>query len=328
MRPSHFALFLIATALTWQSRGFAQVPPIPSLTAPALTATDPAATALLDASIKQLSRPEGVEVKYTQTIGNRPDSATITGRSITAANKRMLTELQLKQVGRTASVRMMCDGTTFHRIESLPGLQQRVSYTLKELQDALDKLATNEAERVAKEDVEKEQQGEHSFEGVSAMVKDLKARMFFGPPLNTKIEVPGKGSVNVKVLDGRWRPEVLDAIAPVKKGDDVKQLDYRFLWNEKREQYFGYPRQAKLYFEAATGHLVRVELLGVIQERGEEIVLTHTDVHSITALPKLEPAWFQPTAEELAYKQMPLDLATLVKKRHAQTMDLLKLQAK
>jgi hypothetical protein len=322
MRPSHFALLLIILVLTWQTRGFAQVPAVP-----ALTATDPAAAAILDASIKQLTRPEGVEVKFTQTVGDRKDAAVITGRSIIAANKRMLTELQFKQVGRRGQVRMMCDGVTFHRIESLPDAQQRVSYTLKQLQDALDKLATNEAERVAKEDVEKEQQGVHGFDGVAAMLKDLKQRMFFGPPLNTRIDVPGQGSVEVKVLDGRWRPEVVEAIAPAKKGDDPNQIDRRYLWNEKRD-YFNVPRQAKLYFAAATGALVRVELLGIVKQGGEEMVLTHTDVHSVTALPKLEDAWFHPTAEELGYKQLEVDIATMVKNRHAQTMDMLKLQAK
>ena len=160
MPSSHFALFLIILAMSWQSRGFAQ-PPVP----PPLTSTDPDAAALLDSNVKALTRPEGVEVKFTQAIGNRKEGAKFTGRVVTASNNRTLVEVDFKQVGRSGAVKLVCDGTTFHRFESLPELKQRVSYTLKDLQEALDKLATSEAERVAKLDVEKEQQGVHGFAG-------------------------------------------------------------------------------------------------------------------------------------------------------------------
>ena len=320
MPSSHFALFLIILALSWQSRGFAQ-PPVP----PPLTSTHPDAAALLDSNIKALTRPEGVEVKFTQAVGNRKEGAKFAGRVVTASNNRTLVEVDFKQVGRTGAVKLVCDGTTFHRFESLPELKQRVSYTLKDLQEALDKLATSEAERVAKLDVEKEQQGVHGFAGVSAMVKDLKSHMFFGQPLMTKLELPGKGAVDVKVIEGRWTPEVLETIAPVKKGNDPNQPDQRYLWNEKK-YFFNVPRLAKLYFEAASGNLVRLELLGVVEAGGPDIVLTTTDLQSITPLTTLDAKLFQPRPEEMSYKEIQVDLATMVKNRHAQTMNLLKMQ--
>lgn len=320
MRPSNFALLLSIALMIWQSRVFAQVP-----TTPAPATTHPAALALLDTNLKTLTRSEGVEVRFQQTILGRGQPAVINGLSVTADQKRARVELNYKQVERTAHLKLLCDGTTFYRLELIDDQNSLITYSLKELQEALDHLATNETERVAKEDVEKEQQGMHGFEGVAALVKDLKVRMTFGEPVATTIDLPGKPKHPVKVIEGRWTNEVLDMIAPPKKSNDPNQQDQRYLWNEKL-YFFSVPRQAKLYFDATNQQLLRIELLGIIEKQGPEKVLSYVDFQSITPLASINAGLFQPTEEELKFKRVTIDLAKEVKNRHQSTLNILKMQ--
>lgn len=320
MRPSHLALLLIGACLSWQTRGFAQTP-----AKPPVTVNSAAATALLDAAIAALSRPQGVEVAFVQTVHGRSLPATISGRSITADKQRAHIELNFQQVGRHAGLKLLCDGVTFYRLESFSNEPKMITYTMQELRQVLDSLATNETERVAKEDVEKAQQGVHGFGGLSAMIIDLKKKMVFSDPVADKLDLPGKPATAVKVIEGKWSNEVLDLIAPPKQGSDPNQQDRRYLWNEKLE-YFQWPRTARLYFDAGTGQLYRIELWGVLEKQGPEKLLVGLDIQSITPLTTLDAKLFQPTEVELKYKPIPMNLAEFLKSRHMQTMDALKQQ--
>lgn len=319
MRPSYFALLPILCWLIGQDRGFAQTPPT------AQNVTNPAATALLDASIKTLSRPEGVDVKFRLNIISRSEPAVITGQSITADPKRVHIELKYKQVERTGTLKLLCDGNTFYRIESVGDQNAYATYTMKDLQEALAKLATNEAERVAKDDVEKEQQGIHGFEGIAAMVRDLKTRMIFSEPKAATLTFEGKSLDKVMMIEGRWTEEVLEMIAPVKKGNDPNQQDQRYLWNEKL-YFFTVPRLARLYFEAGNQRLLRLELLGITEKQGPDKVLSFVDVLSTTPLATLDAKLFVPSEAELKFKKVDIDLVSDVKTRHQQTMNILKMQ--
>jgi hypothetical protein len=217
MRPLDFTLILIVFCATWQTGASAQPPTPPSTATPGLISTAPAAQALLDAAIKTLTKPEGVDVKFVQTIFNRSQPATITGRSVTAPGKRSLVELDYQQMKRQAKLKVLCDGDTFYRLTALPESNQLMTYKMKDLQEALDKLASNEAERVAKEDVEKHQQGLHGFDGIAAQLKDLSKRMFFSAPVETTLELPGKPKQNVKMIEGQWTPVMVDMIAPTRR---------------------------------------------------------------------------------------------------------------
>ena len=320
MRPSYFTLFLVLGLVTWQSRGFAQTPP-----QSAATTTSPGALALIDASIKSLTRPEGVDVRFQQTFHGLSEPATITGRSITAANKRVHIDLKFKQVQREFGLKMLSDGVTFYRLETTPGNNTMVTYSLQELQAVLDKLVTSETERVAKEDLEKDQLGMHGFEGISAMISDLKRHMVFGEPSVATIDLPGKPKQAVKVIEGRWNADTLEKIAPTKKTSDPNQQDQRYLWNEKMA-FFMVPRLARLSFDAGSGQLVRLELLGITEKQGTEKVLLNMDFLSITPLTTLDATLFKPTEAELKYKQETFNLADAVKTQHQKMMNMLKQQ--
>lgn len=332
MRPSYFTLFLVLGLLTWQNRGFAQTPP-----GAVATASTPAALALIDASIKSLNRPDGVDVQFQQTFFGHSEPATMTGRSITAANKRVYLDLKFKQMHRDSELKLLSDGVTFYRLtltpNSSPGVPGEggmdnatmVTYSLQELQAVLDKLATSETERVAKEDVEKDQMGLHGFEGISAMISDLKRHMNFGEPSATIIDLPGKPRQAVKVIEGRWNAETLEKIAPTKKTSDPNQQDQRYLWNEKMA-FFMVPRLAKLSFNAGSGQLVRMELLGITEKQGPEKVLLNMDFLSITAMTTLDARQFQPTEAELKYKRETFNLVEAVKNQHQNMMNMLKQQ--
>jgi hypothetical protein len=325
MRPLDFTLILIVFCATWQTGASAQPPTPPSTATPGLISTAPAAQALLDAAIKTLTKPEGVDVKFVQTIFNRSQPATITGRSVTAPGKRSLVELDYQQMKRQAKLKVLCDGDTFYRLTALPESNQLMTYKMKDLQEALDKLASNEAERVAKEDVEKHQQGLHGFDGIAAQLKDLSKRMFFSAPVETILELPGKPKQTVKMIEGQWTPAMVDMIAPNKKTDDPRQQDLRYLWNERLD-FFQVPRSAKIYFDAATGHLIRLELLGITERKGADKLLVSLDVTSLTFPTTLDTKLFKPTEAELKYTSIPIDMAAMIKSSHAQMMNTLKLQ--
>lgn len=325
MRPSYFTLFLIAISLTRQTGVVAQPPTPPSTATPGITSTNPAAQALLEQAIKLLTKPEGVDVRFVQTIISRSQPVTVTGRSVTASGKRAYVELQYQQVKRQATLKHICDGETFYRLEKLPDTNQLLTYSMKDLQATLDSLASNEAERVAKEDVEKQQQGFHGFEGIAAQFKDLSRRMYFAAPVNTTLDLPGKPKLSVKMIEGQWTPATVDAIAPVKKSSDPKAQDYRYLWNE-RLYFFHVPRSAKIYFDASTGHPLRIELLGITERKGPDVLLASFEITSLTFPTSLDAKIFKPTEAELQYKPVPIDLATMVKNRHAETMNTLKMQ--
>ncbi len=325
MRPSYFTLFLIAISLTRQTGVVAQPPTPPSTATPGITSTNPTAQALLDQAIKLLTKPEGVDVRFVQTIISRSQPVTVTGRSVTASGKRAYVELQYQQVKRQATLKHICDGETFYRLEKLPDTNQLLTYSMKDLQATLDSLASNEAERVAKEDVEKQQQGFHGFEGIAAQFKDLSRRMYFTAPVNTTLDLPGKPKLAVKMIEGQWTPATVDAIAPVKKSSDPKAQDYRYLWNE-RLYFFHVPRSAKIYFDASTGHPLRIELLGITERKGPDVLLASFEITSLTFPTSLDAKIFKPTEAELQYKPVPIDLATMVKNRHAETMNTLKMQ--
>lgn len=325
MRPSHFTLILFGFCLTWQSGIIAQPPTPPSTATPGLTSTNQAAQSLLDQAIKILTKPEGVDARFVQTIISRSQPVTITGRSVTASGNRSYVELNYQQVKRQATLKHLCDGETFYRLESLPDTKQMLTYSMKALQDTLNSLASNEAERVAKEDVEKQQQGFHGFEGIAAQFKDLSRRMYFTAPVNTTLDLPGKPKQAVKMIEGQWTPATVDAVAPVKKTSDPKAQDYRYLWNE-RLYFFHVPRTARIYFDASTGHPLRLELLGITERKGPDVLLASFDITSLTFPTTLDARIFKPTEAELQYKPVPIDLATMVKNRHAETMNTLKMQ--
>jgi len=320
MRPLYLTLFLVLGLMNWQTRGFGQTP-----SQPAVANSAQAANALIDAAIKSLTRPEGVAVQFQQTLFGRSEPATITGKAITAADKRVHFDLKFKQLQRQSQLKLLSDGVTFYRLESIPGSNTMTSYPLAELQSALNKLATSETERVAKEDVEREQLGMHGFEGISAMLSDLKKRMIFGEPVATTIDLPGKPKQAAKVIEGRWNSEVLEMIAPTKKTNDQNQQDQRYLWNEKMS-FFMAPRLAKLYFDAANGQLLRLELWGITEKQGPEKVLLNMDITSITPLSTLDMKLFQPTEEELKYERVKFNLAEALKNQHQMMMNMLKQQ--
>jgi outer membrane lipoprotein-sorting protein len=362
MRPSYFTLLLMGLNLFWQARVTAQTPsagvpavasskklvasreqpdhffaycivaetqePTPpslSTTSTVVTSTNPTAQALLDAAIKALTKPEGVDVQFVQTILSRTQPVTMTGRSVSAAGRKSFVELNYQQVKRQASLKLLCDGETFHRLEKLPEANSRITYSMKELQEALDKLASNEAERVAKEDVEKQQQGIHGFEGIAAQLKDLSKRMFFTAPTETTLEIAGKGKQAVKMIEGTWTPAMLDLFAPNKKTSDPNQQDYRYLYNEKL-YFFQLPRTARIYFDASTGQFLRMELLGILERKGTDQVLTSFQVTSLSFPSSLDDKLFKASEEELKYPALPIDLAVSIKNRHTATMDMLKMQ--
>ena len=128
----------------------------------------------------------------------------------------------------------------------MPGSNTLVSYSLNELQTVLDKLASSETERVAKEDVEQIQVGMHGFEGISAMISDLKRRMNFGDPTAGTIDLQGKPKQAVKIIEGRWNNDALELIALTKKTDDANQQDRRYLWNEKMTFFMRAPMSQTL----------------------------------------------------------------------------------
>ncbi|HQR07580.1 MAG TPA: hypothetical protein PLN21_12200 [Gemmatales bacterium] len=320
MRSSYFTLFLAQILMMWQTGGFAQTPPQPTVTTSA-----PAALALLDATIKSLTRPEGVEVQFHQTVFGNSDPATLTGTSITAAGKKVYFDLKYQQVKRQAQLKLLCDGETFHRLESISDNNTIISYPVQELQDVMKKLATSETERVAMEDVEKTQLGLHGFEGISAMISDLKRRMIFGEPTSATIDLPGKPRQAVKVIEGRWNSDALEQIAPTKKTNAQNQQDQRYLWNEKLS-FFLVPRLAKLYFIAATGELVRLELWGITEKQGPEKVLLNMDILSTVPLTTLDAKLFRPTEEELKYQPMKYNLEEAIKNQHLNMMNMLKQQ--
>ncbi len=320
MRPLHLIILAHFCFLTWQTRVFAQTP------APEKpTASSPAAVALLDGAIKELTRPEGVDVRFHQEVFAPTQPVIVVGRSVTAPGKRVRIETEFKQVARSTKVKLLCDGTNFHRIESLFGQNSITTYTLKELQDEMEKLATTETEKVVKEDLEKEQQGMHGFEGVSALVKGLKTRMLYGEPKAATIDIAQKKAVAVQVIEGQWTKAVIDIIAPVKKGNDPNEQDQRYLWNEKMG-FFYTPRAAKLYFDVGNKTLLRLELLGTKEKQGKDEVLTAIVFQSISPLAGLDEKLFKPSEEELKYKPITLDLPALVKQQHEQTLNILKFQ--
>ncbi|MFT3880841.1 MAG: hypothetical protein QM703_14415 [Gemmatales bacterium] len=320
MRSLYLTLFIALGLMAWQKGGFAQTPP-----QPVVTVSAPAALALLDAAIKSLTRPEGVEVRFRQTIFGKSEPATFTGQSITAAGKRVYFDLKFRQLERHAQLKLLCDGETFHRLESLPDSNTITSYSIQELQDVIKKLATSETERVAMADLEKTQLGLHGFEGISAMITDLKTRMIFGEPAAATIDLPGKPKQSVKVIEGRWNNDTLEMIAPTKKTNAPNQQDQRYLWNEKMS-YFLVPRLAKLYFDAKDGQLVRLELWGITEKQGPEKVLLNMDILGISPLSTLNTKQFQPTDAELKYTRVPYNLADELKNQHQNMMNMLKQQ--
>lgn len=320
MRPLYITLFLILGLSFWQIRGFSQTPPQPTI-----SKSSPAALALLDDTIKTLTRPEGVDVQFHQTLFGLSEPATITGKSITAADKRVHIDLKFKQLQRESQLKLLSDGVMFYRLESILDNKTMTSYSIKELQTALDQLATSEAERVAKADVEKDQQGMHGFEGISAMISDLKRKMIFGEPTAASIDLPGKNKQAVKVIEGQWSSETLELIAPNKKTSDPKQQDQRYLWNEKLSFFF-VPRQVRLYFDASTGQLVRLELWGIAEKQGPAKLLLKMDILSISPLLSLDKSLFQPTEAELKYKQEKFDLTQAIRYQHQNMMNVLKQQ--
>jgi hypothetical protein len=326
MRSSKFTLLAIALIAGGQGRGFGQTtnsqPPASNPSPPKAEGSHAASVSLIDGAIQKLTRPEGVDVRYRLEVFGRTQPAVTTGRAVTASNKRVYVELETRQVARSARMKMICDGETFHRIESVDGKNNISSYEVKALQEALDRLATTESERVAKEDVEREQQGRHAFEGLAAMIKDLKTRMIFEAPAQTTAQVSGK-TVGVKIVQGTWNKEVLDLIAPVKKGDDPNAPDARAMWNTK-EYFFHVPRLARLYFETNSNELLRVEMVGIREKQGPESILTAVHFDSITPLTQLDATLFKPTPAELAYNRVALDLTLYLRSEHAAMMNRLK----
>lgn len=330
MRPSHFTLLAGALLLTGQARGFGQTaspgtqPPTQGTPAPpAPPASNPQSLALLDAAIQKLSRPEGVDVRFRLEVFGRTEPVVTTGRAVTAANRRVSIEMEARQVARTAKVRLLCDGEHFYRIESVGGKNSLLSYGVKELQESLERLATTEAERVAKEDVERIMQGRHGFEGAAALVRDLRGRMDFDVPQVTTATVNGK-LVGVKLVQGQWSKEVLDIIAPTTKPDPNSPVP-RELWNDKQAPYFNIPRLARFYFDSASGDLLRVELVGIREKQGPETILTAVHFDSVTPLSKLDETLFKPTSEELAYPKQDVNLQALVRSQHQEMMRQLKM---
>ncbi|HMO37361.1 MAG TPA: hypothetical protein PKA06_15085 [Gemmatales bacterium] len=320
MRPSHFIILLLCFDPCGQTGVFAQSSEAPNTSAQ--NTTHPAAQALLQSAIATLTRPEGVDVTFVQTIYGRTQPVVITGRSLTAAGKRSLVELHYQQNQRQATCKLYCDGENFHRVEQILGTTLRITYSMKELQEVLDKLASNEAERVAKEDVEKQQAGQHGFEGIAAQLKDLQRNMIFTAPVEVTLDLPGKPAQFLKKIEGQWNPATLEAFAPTKKSSDPRQQDFRYLWNERLD-YLQFPRTAQIYFDAM-GNFVRLELLGITERKGADKILASFDVTHLEFPSTLDQKWFQPTEEELKAKPTPIDLAAMVKTRHAQTMDMLK----
>jgi hypothetical protein len=319
MRPLHFALLLTGCLGFWQTRGFAQTQPL-NTNASAL-----AANSLLNKAIQALSRPEGVEVHFRHELIGQTEPLIAVGRSITAANNHVFVELNVQQVRRTAQLKLYSDGSHFHRVETIDPAHMITSYPLKEMNEALDRLAVSETERIAREDVEKELRGVHGLDGLAAMVKDLKQRAVFTQPKSATIDLGNKKGVAVQVIEGRWNKETLDALAPPKSGDNPAQRDLRYLWNEKLD-FFYVPRSAKVYFDATSQNLLRIELLGIHEKQGPEQVLTSIAFESITPVPRLEEKMFQPTEAELKYEKQPLELTTQVKELYQRTLNNLKRQ--
>jgi len=334
MRPIYFALFASAAMLLGQGRGKTQTPPAPgqAVVQPPVSpvpsprkggeGSNAASLALLDAAIQKLSRPEGVDVRFRIEVFSRGEPVFTTGRSVTAPNKKVAIDLEARQVARTANSRMLCDGTRFYRIESLGDRHSLMTYTVKELQDSLDRLVTSEAERVAKEDVERLLQGRHGFEGVAAFVRDLRARMDFDAPQVTNTTINGKAA-GVKLVEGHWSKDVLDFIAPPTKQDPNGPIP-REMWDTKQAPYFDVPRVARLYFDSTTGDLLRVELLGIRYKQGPETILTVIHVDSIQPLAKVADDFFKPTAAELAYPKVEVNLQEMVRAQHQEMMRSLK----
>jgi hypothetical protein len=263
-----------------------------------------------------------VEVLFRLETLGRTQPVITTGRSVTAGKQKVYIEVETKQADRGALMKMICDGETFYRIESLAGKNSLLTYGLADLKSALERLATTEAERVAKEDVEKEQQGRHGFEGVAAMVKDLRTRMDFAAPQVTTATVNGK-THGVKIVQGEWSKDVLDILIPSRKSDYPQQPDPRELWN-KREGFFNLPRLARFYFDSTSNDLLRVELVGIREKHGSEAILSVVYLEKITPLTKLEESMFKPTTAEMAYERVQIDLTTYLRSEHQEMMKRLK----
>lgn len=320
MRPSYFTLILTLGLSFWQTGGFAQTPP-----QPAIQNSAPAALALLNAAIKLLTRPEGVEVHFRQTVFGISEPAILSGKSITAEGKKIHFDLKYQQVQRQSQLKLLSDGETFHRLESISGSNTIISYSLHELQNVMKKLATSETERIAMEDVEKTQLGLHGFEGISAMISDLKNRMIFSDPVAATIDLPGKPQQAVKVIEGRWNQDTLEQIAPTKKTSAQNQQDQRYLWNEKMS-FFLVPRMAKIYFATGSGDLVRLELWGITEKQGPEKVLLNMDILSIVPLATLDSKIFRPTEEERKYQLVKYNLEETIRNQHQNMINILKQQ--
>lgn len=320
MRSLHLALFIPFLLGIGQGRVFGQSDkPRPSST------SSSAATALLDNAIKTLSRPEGIDVQFHQEILGQSESVLIDGHVITAANDHVMADLQFHQVHRTAHLKMYCDGKMFHRIEVINQHQTITSYPLKDLHDVLDRLAVSETERVVKEDVEKEQRGIHGLDGLAALLRDVKQRTIFAEPKVATLDLAQKKGMAVKVIEGSWNKETIDAIAPPKIGDSSTQRDMRYLWNEKLD-FFDVPRLVKLYFDATTGSLLRLELWGIREKQGPDKLLIFIDFDKMTPLAKLEQGLFQPTEAELKYPPQKIELEAQVKQHYQQILRILKQQ--
>jgi hypothetical protein len=310
-----FLSFLLGTS---QGGVFAQTnKPQPSPTSSA------AAVALLDNAIKTFSRPEGIDVQFHQEILGPTEPVIIEGRVVTAANDHLMADLEFRQVHRAARLKMYCDGNLFHRIEVINDHRAITSYPLKELRDVLDRLAVSETERVVREDVEKEQRGIHGLDGVAALLRDVKERTIFGEPKAGTLDLLQKKGVSVKIIEGGWNKETINAIAPPKVGDNPNQPDPSYLWNDKL-YFFEYPRTAKLYLDAASDSLLRLELWGVKEKQGSEKVFSFISFERISPLVKVEPGLFQPTEAELKYPQRKIELEAQVKKHYQDMLRNLK----
>jgi hypothetical protein len=289
------------------------------------TPSSPAALALLDNALKTFTRPDGVDVQFHQEILGPSEPVIVHGRIVTAANDHVFAALEFHQVRRSAQLKMYCDGNMFHRIEVINEHRAITSYPLTELRGVLDRLAVSETERVVREDVEKEQRGIHGLDGLAALLRDVKQRAILGEPKAGTLDLPQKKGTPVKIVEGGWNKETIDAIAPPKIGDNPTQRDMRFLWNEKLD-FFDVPRTVKLYFDAATSGVLRLELLGIREKQGPEKLLALINFETITPLGKLEPSLFQPTDAESKYPVQKIELETQVKQHYQQVLNRLKKQ--
>jgi hypothetical protein len=242
---------------------------------PATPATAPTpvkrtpAEELLDRCLDNLAKLRWMETTFKHTVNGKGIPYQAEGRHIVAfPEKKVCYESRVRLGNATGLMRIQCDGETIWRTVHNGELKNHTTYSLKDLQDAREKIDRNNLGPEKSAQLLRDDDSEHGFLGIQPALLELKEKVTF-PKLGSGMLPSGKP---VHVLEGEWTKAYLDKLAPQKK-EGVSGVDRREAWT-KRQGFLRVPRTCKLYLGPDNLWPYRIEWYGPLAQEGKDELLT------------------------------------------------------